>query len=73
MSKLSDEYMQTSGVEEAVVSPEFQKNALRADHFVAVFAQSAEDFRFAMGKLLGNAGVGELLAYRIEQVIAYFE
>ena len=38
MSKLSDEYMQTSGVEEAIVSPKFKKDALSADYFILVFA-----------------------------------
>ena len=52
VTKLGDENMQASGIEEAVIAPKFKKNALGADYFVAMLTQSAEDFRFTMRKFL---------------------
>ena len=52
MAEFGDEHMQASGIEEAVVAPKFEEDALGTDHFIPMFAKAAEDFRFTMRKFL---------------------
>ena len=73
MPEFGDEHMQASGIEETVVAPKFEEDALGTDHFIPMLAKAAEDFRFTMRKFLRDAGIGELLAHGMEKVVAEFE
>ena len=41
MAELGDEHMQASRIEEAVVAPKFEEDALGTDHFIPMLAKTA--------------------------------
>lgn len=44
MAELGDENMETAGIEEAVIAPEFQENILALYHLILTLHKYAKDF-----------------------------
>ena len=48
MAQLGDEYLQTAGVEKAVITPQIEQYVACKYHLVALFDKPTQDFRLAM-------------------------
>ena len=73
VAQLGDEDVQAAGVEETVIAPKVEQDALRADHLITVFAQPFQYFSFAVGEFRLCSGMRELLRDGVEAVVTYLE